>query len=88
MTMADVTSTNNAAGLLRIYINGVLHLALQTDKLAEIQSWKMTTRDPPLFVIERTYDGGASQVSEYDDETIWKDVLAAVGAAFGTTRAA
>lgn len=86
--MPTVTSTLNAAGLLRIYINSTLHLAFSTEKLAEVQSWKMTTRTPAMFVIERTYIDGASQVSDYDSEALWKAILGAIDAAFGTVRTA
>ena len=79
--MADVTSTLNAAGLLRVYINGVLHLRFPMEKLG-LQSWKMTTRAPPLFGLELTLAHGVLLV-EYDHEDIWRAVLAEIDAADG-----
>ena len=83
--MPAVTSSHNAAGLLRIYINGVLHLAFSTERLAGLQSWKMTTRAPALYALELTF-AKAVVLAEYDREELWRDVLAAIDAAFGQVR--
>ena len=83
--MPDVTSTHNAAGLLRVYINGVLHLRFSTEKLAGLQSWKMTTRSPPLFALELTFPRAVVLV-EYDHEEVWRAVLAEIDAADGQVR--
>ncbi len=83
--MPDVSATHNAAGLLRVYIGGVLHLAFSTKTLAGLQSWKMTTRAPPLFALELTF-AGAVVLAEYDHEDVWRAVLAAIDAACGQVR--
>ena len=83
--MPAVTSSHNAAGLLRIYINGVLHLAFSTERLAGLQSWKMTTRTPALYALELTF-AKAVVLAEYDREELWRDVLAGIDAAFGQVR--
>ncbi|WP_158810275.1 hypothetical protein [Beijerinckia sp. L45] len=84
--MPAITSSHNAAGLCRIYINGILHLAFSTEKLAGLQSWKMSTRSPSLFAIELT-TRGAVVLAEYDHENVWKDVLAEIDSAFGKVAA-
>ena len=83
--MADVTATHNVAGLLRVYINGVLHLAFSTRTMAGLQSWKMTTRAPPLFALELTF-ASAVVLAEYDHEDVWRAVLGAIDAACGQVR--
>jgi hypothetical protein len=57
---------------LRIYINEVLHLAIDREKFIGLQSW---IEEVDWFCIEYYYLGSDPILSEYDDFEKWKEIL-------------
>lgn len=58
-------------GKLKIKINDILHLNINTVKLAGIYSWNMGDKD---FFIEFTFDD-ATITAEYDNKDLWVAIL-------------
>ena len=81
--MADVTSSHNAQGICRVYVNGVLHIAFNSGDLAGMQSWMISTRTPILASIELTMRGAKPVLIEYDREDLWRAVLGEIDKALG-----
>ncbi len=61
------------ANSLRIYVNGLLHVAVKRSSLVGVQSWK--ERDGEWW-IEYRFTSQQSLKSMYDTEDKWKQILA------------
>lgn len=66
-----ITSDNNYL-FIRIFINGILHVAIKRDDLVGIQSWREREGE---FWIEYGFSRGQSVKCFYDTEEKWKKVL-------------
>ena len=60
---------------IKIYINDVLHLAINRKKLDNVQTWKNDTNDQSVFYIEFSYRNGDKVMSEYNDSEKFKSIV-------------
>lgn len=58
-------------GFLKIFINGILHIAIEQNKLIGVQSWKMGSG----FYIIRFYTPTRKITCEYDSYEKWEKIL-------------
>lgn len=65
----DISCNKDAllSNYLKIYINGILHLAINRERLDNLQSWKNDTNDQSVYYLELFYTNGTRVMAEYND---------------------
>ena len=59
----------------KIYINDILHLAIDRSKLIGLQTWKNDTNNVSVYYVEFYFDGEKSIRSEYNEIDKFKKIM-------------
>lgn len=72
-----ITSNKDAllSNYLKIYINGILHLAINRQKLDNIQTWKNDTNDQSVYYLELFYKNGTRVMAEYNNIEKFQSII-------------
>lgn len=72
-----ITSNKDAllSNYLKIYINGILHLAINREKLDNIQTWKNDTNDQSVYYLELFYSNGTRVMAEYNNVEKFQTII-------------
>ena len=73
-TNKDATLSNH----LKIYINGILHLAIRRNHLVNVQTWINVTNETSVYFIELFYKNGTRVICEYNGKEKWEAIVKAI----------
>lgn len=60
---------------LKIYINDILHLAINREKLDNVHTWKNDTNDQSVYYLELFYNNGTRVMTEYNNAEKFKSII-------------
>lgn len=73
--MTITCNTLLSSNYVKIYINNILHLAINRKKLDNVQTWKNDINEQSIYYLELSYKNGTKVIAEYNNIEKFQSVL-------------